>query len=266
MPGTSQGHGPQTSGPGGQTPGCPEGFNQRRGLARRADSARARPQASPPVEVLRRPRAASRRDGRLLRAALLRAPRVPRAVAPRPRPPRRRVGLPRQGARTRIPRQLRQEHPLARPPGTGQRSDARDRRRRLPPLVVGVALQRARVGPEHRVRPAEPVLPEGEERRRRRDDQLGRDALPQPRGRCVRRRGAEALHARLRRQRRRRVHRLDRRVAPRRVPLPARRVLRAAERADERAGGAARCGARLVPCSRRRSRCCRCSFGSRGST
>ena len=59
------------------------------------------------------------------------------------------------------------EHPHARPHGAGQRGHARDRRRRRPPLVVAVALQLARVGVQHRLRPAEPLLPAREGARRR---------------------------------------------------------------------------------------------------
>src|SRR5664279_1585288 len=85
----------------------------------RQTPARARPQANTPLEVLQRPRHASRSDGRLLRTALLRAARVPRPGAARPRTSRRRVGLPRQGAQPRVSRELGQEHPLARSPGAG---------------------------------------------------------------------------------------------------------------------------------------------------
>ena len=90
-------------------------------------------------------------------------------VAARPRAPRRRVGLPRQGAEPRVPEQLAEEHPLARPPGAGQRGDPRDRRRRRAPLVVALALQRARVGVQHRLRAAEPSVPQGQGHRGGRD-------------------------------------------------------------------------------------------------
>ena len=102
----------------------------------------------------------------------------------------------------------------------------------------------------------------GKARRRRRDDRLDRDALPQPRRRRVRRRGAEALRAGVRRQRHRRVHRLDRRLAARRVRLPARDLSRAAERAGAPARRAARARSSRRSSSRRRSRCCRSSCGS----
>ena len=65
-----------------------------------------------------------------------------------------------------FPTQLAQEHPHARPPRAGQRGDARDRRRRRAALVVALALQRARVGVQHRLRPAEPLVPAREGRRR----------------------------------------------------------------------------------------------------
>ena len=58
------------------------------------------------------------------------------------------------------------EHHHARPPRAGQRRGARDHRRRRPALVVALALQRARVGAQHRLRAAEPAVPPREGHRR----------------------------------------------------------------------------------------------------
>ena len=86
---------------------------------------RAIPQADARAEVLRRPRHPPRRDGRLLRAALVRAAALPRALAARARAPRRRVGLLRQGAlarRSRAPRSTSILTPCARSRTTRPRS------------------------------------------------------------------------------------------------------------------------------------------------
>ena len=62
-------------------------------------------------------------------------------------------------AEARLPRHVARQHHQARPPGAGQRRGARDHRRHRPALVVALALQRARVGAQHRLRAAEPALP-----------------------------------------------------------------------------------------------------------
>ena len=140
-----------------------------------------------------------------------------------------------------FPTHLAQEHPHARPPGAGQRGDARDRRRRRAALVVALALQRARVGVQHRLRPAEPLVPAREGRRRRRHGRDDHDALRQPR------RSARSASRSLKRyapgfvgEQRRGLHPLDRRLAARRVRLRARGVPAPDERASDGARRAAR--------------------------
>ena len=78
----------------------------------------------------------------------------------------------------------------ARRQGAAQRRRARDHRRRRPALVVALALQRARVGPQRRLRTAEPPLRPRERDRRGADGERARHALRQPRGRAV---GFDAL-------------------------------------------------------------------------
>ena len=81
-------------------------------------------------------------------------------VAARLRRPRRRVELPRHASsstRCRRRRSATSSRSSARCRTT--RADARDRRRRVPALDVALALQRARVGVQHRLRPAEPLVP-----------------------------------------------------------------------------------------------------------
>src|SRR3954468_13280408 len=128
-------------------------------------------------QVLSRPRHAPRGDDRVLRAPVVRAARLPLAGAPRLLPPRRRLGLLRARARPRVPLELARDDPARRPRDPGQRGDARDHRRDLPALVVPVALQRPRVGVQHRLRPAEPVVPAREGHRGGADGRVGRDAL-----------------------------------------------------------------------------------------
>ena len=108
-------------------------------------------------------------------------------VAARPRRPARRVELPGHGAEARLPGQLGREHRAHGRRDPEARDGARDRRRRRADLGVALALQRARVGDEHRLRPAEPLVPARQAARRRADAALARDAVRRPARRLVRR-------------------------------------------------------------------------------
>src|SRR5262249_4206031 len=121
-------------------------------------AARADQTPRPRAEVLRGPRAPPGRDDRLLRAPVVRAADVPRALAARARRPRGRVELPREGDQAGRARSADRSDRAARARGAGQRLRARDRRRSCAPLDVAVALQRPRVGVQHRLRSAEPIV------------------------------------------------------------------------------------------------------------
>ncbi len=109
-------------------------------------------------EVLRRPRPTPRGDDRVLRAARVRAADVPRALAAR-RSPGARTSRASSCARSaRFPGDADRGHRRASSARAGQRRDARHRRRCLPALDGALAVQRARVGLQHRLRPSEPPL------------------------------------------------------------------------------------------------------------
>src|SRR5215475_4610494 len=181
-------------------------------------------------QVLRRPRPAPRGDDRLLRAALVRAAALPDDLAALARRPARRVELPRHRAEARLPRQLDLEHRPHHPRGPAARDRPRDHRRRGAGVGVALAVQRARVGLQHRLRPAEPLVPAREAARRRADAALAGDVVRRAADRLVRLRPAEALRGLHRRQLVRRVRALGRRLAASRVRLSRRRLLPADER------------------------------------
>ena len=137
-----------------------------------------------------------------------------------------------------FPTQLAQEHPHARPSRPGQRGDARHRRRRRASLVVALALQRARVRVQHRLRRPNRSFLHGQGRRGRRDGRDDHDALRRASSSArSASRSLKRYRAGLRRQQHRRPTssrsqcRLGRRVRLRARRLPA---------ADERRGHGAR--------------------------
>ena len=136
-------------------------------------------------EVLRRPRDAPRGDDRVLRAALVRAARCSSRC--------RCSGATNQAEPSSFfVRELQRTFPstsvdsilraVRRDPG--ERDRARARRRRVPALVVAVALQRARERLQHRLRPAQPRLPAREGAGVADDGRLARRALRRARGRA----------------------------------------------------------------------------------
>src|SRR5688500_12736669 len=135
------------------------------------------------AEVLRRPGNAPRGDDRVLRAARLRAADLPVAVAPRLHRPAERVELPRPRDQAGAAGDADRGHRAARRDRAGQRDRARDPRRRVPGLDRALALQRARVRVQHRLRAAEPSVPPRERARARAARRLPGDAL-----RCAARR------------------------------------------------------------------------------
>ncbi len=238
------------NGPGGRSPGRARmghrppgplqcGYGRRR---QRAPGATAAARAlGHPAPLLRRPRAAPRRDAGLLRPRLADPVRVPRgparerhrtpggelgaAARPQPRPARHE----RQG-----PRAVRAR------PGVERHRDRPDRRRRAAVVVARVPL-RARVGAERDLRPAQPRLPAPEARRPRppghRADRAA--ARPHDRGhepdRALGDRAPALAPGRLAHRRRPRDQLADD------VPVPPARVPHAAQhRAHDAAGAAGR--------------------------
>ena len=121
----------------------------------------------------------------------------------------------------------------------GQRRRARDRRRGIPRLDRALALQRARVRVQHRLRPAEPPVHPREVARARTARRNARHALRRAPLRFVRRPGAQGLGAGVHRQPHRRVRAVRGGLVARRVRLHPLDLLRAHERAPRRAGRAA---------------------------
>src|SRR6185437_11548508 len=195
-------------------------------------------------QVLRRPRPSPRGHDRLLRAALIRPAALPDdliAVAGRKA---RRVELPGDRAQARVPGQLDLDH---RPRGAGDpepRDRARDPWRGRAALDVALALQRARVRLQHRLRAAEPLLPAREAARGRADADLAGDALLRAAGRLVRLRPAQALRGLGRRQLVCGVRAVGGRLDGLGVRLPGRDLLPADERRALLRRRAARSGRR----------------------
>src|SRR5436190_5036734 len=175
------------------------------------------PRNSP--QVLCRPRHASRRDDRVLRAALVRPAALPLARGPEHGGPGE-LGLvlhPR--AASRLPQHVAR---LAAARGSGdprERDGARHPGRRVPRLVVPLALLGARERLQHRLRPPESTVPARQGARDHDDGRLARLPVRVARRRLGGRRDPDAVH-RYRRQRRVRECGLDRRLARRRVHLP----------------------------------------------
>ena len=107
-------------------------------------------------------------DDRVLRAALLRPASLPRALADRARRAAERVELPGRGAAARLPRELGRPARHRRPLDPGAGHVALDHRRHRAPLGRARLLQRPRVGVQHRLRAAEPLLRPPEAPRARR--------------------------------------------------------------------------------------------------
>ena len=99
-----------------------------------------------------------------------------------------------------VPEHVGRLDPARGPRDPGERDGARACRRRVPALVVALALLRARERVQHRLRPAEPRLPARQGARDADDGRLARRALRGARDRVDRRGAAEALR-RLQRQR-----------------------------------------------------------------
>ena len=229
------------------------------------------PHGGDPAEVLRRPRDAPRGDDRLLRAPLVRAAALPLARAARHSPTRRSRG-------SFFVRELQRTFPstsldsilnaVQRDPGE-RRPRSASSAARLPALVVALALQRARERLQHRLRPAEPPLPA---RQGARDDDDGRLA----RRRCscslvIGSIGVELL---------KRYARLAATTSVLAYVVSIGGLGCSASSSSSRpptyvlTNDALDAGARCSPgavvgggrCSRRRSRCCRCSSASRSTT
>ena len=148
-----------------------------------------------------------------------------------------------------------------------ERDDARAHRRRVPALDVALALQRARVRVQHRLRAAEPLLPARQGPRVAVHGRLARwccssrSSSARSASSCSRRRAGRSSTTRSSRTA------LSVRVSTLGVfVFLVDRVLRADERRAALARGAARGGRRRRAARRRRSRCCRCSSASRRAT
>ena len=127
--------------------------------ANRRYSRRAPPVRPTTREVLRRPRHPPRGDDRLLRPPLLGLADLPRAGAARLHRAGRGVELSRPRAAEALPVAVDHGHRQGRRRDHLECDDARPDRRRVPALDVALALQRARVGVQHRLRAAEPPVP-----------------------------------------------------------------------------------------------------------
>ena len=188
--------------------------------------------------------------------------------APRPDRPRRRVLVPRQGHQERRSPARRSTRSSTLVHAVQDNAAALgDRRRRRAALDLPLALQRARVGVQHRLRPAEPLVPAREGARRPTDGRLtGRRCS----SRCS---PARSASQRCRRyapgfvvNQRLALRALDRGLAVRRLRLPRVVLLRPDERRRDAARGAAGRNARDRSSLRRPSRCCRSSCAMRIST
>src|SRR5205823_4750373 len=153
-----------------------------------------------PPQVLRRPRHASRRDDRLLRppfvrAAALSLPGAAQYCGPGERGlvlrPRAASHLPEHVARLAAARGARDPR---------ERDGARHLRRRVPRVVVPLALLRARERVQHRLRAPEPPVPARQGAGDADDGRIARVPVRVARRRLDRRRDPQALH-RDRRQR-----------------------------------------------------------------
>ena len=198
-----------------------------------------RPHGGCRSEVLRRSRHAPRSDDRVLRPSLLRAAALRGAGAPRPRRPAERELVLRARALEDVSQHLGELDPQR---GRGDPCEchgARDRRRRLPALVVARLLQRAGERLQHRLRPAEPRVPARQGAGDDDDDRLAGLAVRVARDRVGRAGGAEALRG-LPGQRPDGAGDRDLRLGRRAVRLPHVGVLRADERGPEPARGASR--------------------------
>src|SRR2546430_1123410 len=200
----------------------------------------ARPKAHSRAEVLRRSGHAPRRDGGLLRAALLRPADLPRPLAPRVDRTGRRVDVPRAADYARPARRPDRAHRRPRQLGAPERDDARDHRRRGAPLDVALLLQRPRVGLQHRLRTAEPLVPAREGDRAPPDGRLARDALRRAARRLDRRELPPRPRTRRGREQHHRLRALDRDLDPRRLRLPRLRLLLPDQRGRVRSRRAAR--------------------------
>ena len=120
--------------------------------------------------LLRRARYAPCRDGGVLRARVVRAAHLPGALDPRLPRPGRLVERARLVPRGRVPGPVGRVDRPGRRCRPAERCDALHRRRRRAPLELAVALLVARVGVQHRVRPAEPAVPAREAPRDRLHD------------------------------------------------------------------------------------------------
>src|SRR5918995_393568 len=119
------------------------------------------------AEVLRRPGNPPRGDDRVFRAARLRAADLPLAVPSRLHRPTERVELPGPRDQAGPPGDADRGHRAPRRDRAGQRGRARAPRRGVPAVDRALALQRARVRVQHRLRAAEPSVPPGEGARAR---------------------------------------------------------------------------------------------------
>src|SRR5438552_2465164 len=164
-----------------------------------------------PPQVLRRPRHASRRDDRLFRASFVRTaalslPRAAQHGGPGDRGlvlhPRAASHLPDHVTRLAAARSARDPR---------ERDGARHLRRRVPRLVVALALLGARERVQHRLRTPEPPLPAREGARDAADGRIARLPVRVARRRLDRRGDPQALH-RDRRQRGIRVRVVRRRL------------------------------------------------------
>src|SRR5829696_2663339 len=139
-----------------------------------------RPREGRLLEVLRRPGDAPGGDDRVLRAPLVRPARLPRALAARDRRAAQRDELRGEGAFQGLSERLDRRDRQDREPDPHPLDRAGHRRRRLPRLELPLAVQRARVGVQHRLRPAEPLVPAREGSRRRRPHRPARRAFHRP--------------------------------------------------------------------------------------